>query len=115
MAGLIPRDLVLSVEDNQSPFAALDSAEKRRLAAMLMEQLAAGKANASTLPRLCRLRTSWRKLLLLWGSPGEVSGGTIALESAPCYHMIPIRNQTLRFIGRPRFLRQIALYEAQRA
>jgi hypothetical protein len=35
-----------------------------------------------------------------WGSTGEVTGGEIALKHTPCYHapMIPIRNQTLRFV-----------------
>jgi hypothetical protein len=53
MAGLIPRDLVLSVEDNTSPFAELSPEEKRRLAGMLMDQLAAEKARvieASSVP-----------------------------------------------------------------
>jgi hypothetical protein len=42
MAGLIPRDLVLTVE-NESPLADIDPATKRAIAARILEQLAAEK------------------------------------------------------------------------
>jgi hypothetical protein len=42
MAGLIPRDLVLSVEDNTSPFAELSPEEKRAIAQKLPTKLPTG-------------------------------------------------------------------------
>jgi hypothetical protein len=44
MAGLIPRDLVLSVEDNASPFAELSPDEKRQIAMKIYAELRAENA-----------------------------------------------------------------------
>ena len=44
MAGLIPRDLVLTVEADESPFAGLSPEEKRAVAQRIYDQLAAENA-----------------------------------------------------------------------
>ena len=44
MVGLIPRDLVLTVEADESPFAQLSPDEKRKLAAQIMETIRSDQA-----------------------------------------------------------------------